>query len=95
VRWNPSTKTSRDHRHLPEPDFLCEAELRYQAIEGELLDLDQEGFFGRESARHTVIINVVAPVEENEVQMRERAARLNPPESLSKFRRDIGLAGQR
>jgi len=84
-----------DHRNLPRQEYRREVELRYRAMEDALLDLDQEGFFGRGPERHAVVVNVVAPGEEDEVQILERATRLNPPESLLQLRRDLGLPGQR
>ena len=48
------------------------------------------GFFGVGAARHAVVINVVAPGEETEDAVLERAARLNPAESLGQLRRDLG-----
>lgn len=79
-----------DHHALPER--ACEEEVarRFQSMEDALRDLDREGFFGAGSERCGIVINVVAPGEEDEDVILARAARLNPAESLLQLRHDLG-----
>lgn len=81
-----------DHRDLPEGEYIAEVERRYEAMEAALRDLDREGFFGSGPKRAAVVVNVVAPGDESEDGILERAARLNPPESLDQLRNDLGDA---
>lgn len=78
-----------DHRSLPEPAYEEEVARRFQSMEDALHDLDREGFFGVGSERFEVVINVVAPGEEDEDTILARSARLNPTESLMQLRHDI------
>lgn len=82
-----------DHRDLPDEEYEAEVVRRYEAMEGAIVDLDREGFFGVGVERHAVVVNVIAPGEEWEEAILERAARLNPPESLRQIRLDLGVAG--
>ena len=79
-----------DHRALPEPAYKAEVAARFQAMEDALHDLDREGFFGDGPERFAVVINVVAPGEEDEDVIQARAARLNPAQSLVQLRHDLG-----
>lgn len=79
-----------DHRSLPEPAYEQEVARRFQAMEDALRDLDRDGFFGTGPERFSVVINVVAPGEEDEDAILARAARLNPAESLLQIEDDIG-----
>lgn len=79
-----------DHRALPEPAYEEEVARRFLAMEDALGDLDREGFFGAGAERFAIVINVVAPGEEDEDTIVARAARLNPAESLVQLRHDLG-----
>lgn len=79
-----------DHRGWPPEEYREEVGLRFAAMEGALRDLDQEGFFGRGPARAAVVINVVAPGDEDEAAILARAARLNPAEALAVLVQDLG-----
>ena len=79
-----------DHRTWGQEEFLEEVAVRYTAMEGALSELDREGFFGEGEARNRVVINVVAPGEEDEGVVLERASRLNPEEALAQLRADLG-----
>lgn len=79
-----------DHRALPDLAYEEEVARRFQAMEDALRDLDREGFFGTGSQRFAIVINVVAPGEEDEDVILARAARLNPAESLVQLRHDLG-----
>ena len=79
-----------DHRALSEVAYEEEVARRLQAMEDALRDLDREGFFGTGSERFAVVINVIAPGEEDEDAILDRAARLNPAESLVQLRHDLG-----
>jgi hypothetical protein len=79
-----------DHRTLPDATYEEEVARRFQAMEDALRELDREGVFGTGAKRHGVVINVVAPGEEDEDAILVRAARLNPAESLVQLRRDLG-----
>jgi hypothetical protein len=81
-----------DHRALPAGEFEAEVRKRYQAMEQALRDLDGEGFFGTPPERYQVVINIVAPGDEDEATILQRAARLNPPESLVPLRRDFSAS---
>jgi hypothetical protein len=79
-----------DHRNWEQEEFLEEVGLRYAAMEAALAELDREGFFGEGEARNRVVINVVAPGEEEERVVLERASRLNPEGALAQLRADLG-----
>jgi hypothetical protein len=79
-----------DHRKLPEAEYEAEVARRFVAMEGALRALDEEGFFGSGRSRDRIVINVVAPGDEPEAVILDRATRLNPAASLSQLRRDLG-----
>ena len=79
-----------DHRKFPEAEYQAEVARRFAAMEGALHELDEEGFFGSGPSRDSIVINVVAPGDESEAVILERATRLNPASSLSQLRRDLG-----
>ena len=78
-----------EHRDWPPDEYREEVELRFRAMETALIELDREGFFGQGDERAGVVINVVAPGEEDEEVVLGRAARLNPEESLLQIRADL------
>lgn len=80
---------SGEHRNLPQDEYEAEIARRFAAMEGALRELDAEGFFGTGAARERVLINVVAPGDECEAAIIERAARLNPPACLVQLRQDF------
>lgn len=78
-----------DHRDLPADDFEEECSRRFKAMEGALKSLDREGYFGVGEERNKVVINVVAPGDEDEEDIVARAMRLNPQESLGVLKKDL------
>ena len=78
-----------DHRKWPASLYQDEVRIRWEAMEMAMRDLDRSGFFGTGADRHQVVINVVAPGDEPESMLIERARRLNPPESLQQLIRDL------
>jgi len=78
-----------EHRHWAPVAYELEVQNRYAAMEGALRDLDRSGFFGVGLDRFKVVINVVAPGDDGEASIIERARRLNPPESLHQLIADL------
>ncbi|MGV3533408.1 MAG: DUF4303 domain-containing protein, partial [Chthoniobacteraceae bacterium] len=71
-------------------EYQAEVARQFAAMEGALHELDEEGFFGSGPSRDSIVINVVAPGDESEAVILDRAARLNPAASLFQLRRDLG-----
>lgn len=77
-------------RQFPDPYELSDdtIEQLFCCMATALRQLDQEGFFSQRGPRQSVMINVVAPGDEDERRLFERATTLNPPEALAQLKAD-------